>query len=117
MVTTIALEFISAQSPHFMKCLIVGLFFAIIGMFELFGVVALIPFSLKQVWDTDSMRENPPITNCGFGYKLLTSAVSFVGLIVFVIVAKKYAYRVRDGKRYNQNQVEEIVSRNLEGAA
>ena len=110
MVRTTAFEFISAQSPHFMKGLIVGLFFAIVGVFELFGAVALIPFSLKEVWDTDSMRENPPITNCGFGYILLTFAVSLVGRIVFMIVVKKYTYRVRDEEPYNQSQVEEIVS-------
>ena len=94
--------------------LIVGLFFAIIGVFELFGAVALIPFSFKEVWDTDSMRENLPITNCGFWYMLLTLTVSLVGLVVFVIVAKKYRYRVRDEKPYNQSQIEEIVSRYLE---
>ena len=67
-----------------------------------------------QGLDTTSMRENPPITNCGFGYLVFTLAVAFVGLIIFVIVAKKYTYRVRDDKPYNQSQVEEIYSRYLE---
>ena len=113
-IKTTALEFISAQSPHFMKGLIVGLFFAIIGLFELVGALALIPFSVMEVWNTASMIQNPPVPNCGFGYFVFTLAIAFLGLILFVIVAKKYTYRARDDKPYNQSQVEEIFSRYLE---
>ena len=113
-VMTTALEFISAQSPHFMKGLIVGILFAIIGVFQLIGALGLIPFSVKEIWDTASMRANPPLTNCGFAYLLFTFAVAFVGLVLFLIAAKKYTYRVRDDKPYDQSQVEEIVSRYLE---
>ena len=113
-VLTTALEFISAQSPHFMKGLIVGILFAIIGVFQLIGALGLIPFSVKEIWDTASMRANPPLTNCGFAYLLFTFAVAFVGLVLFMIAAKKYTYRVRDDKPYDQSQVEEIVSRYLE---
>ena len=113
-VMTTALEFISAQSPHFMKGLLVGILFAIIGVFRLLGAVALIPFSAKSIWATPAMIHNPPITNCGFGYLLFTLTTALVGLISFVIVAKKYTYRVRDDEPYNQSQVEEIVSRYLE---
>ena len=113
-VMTTTLEFISAQSPHFMKGLIVGILFAIIGVFQLIGTLGLIPFSVKEIWDTASMRANPPLTNCGFAYLLFTFAVAFVGLVLFLIAAKKYTYRVRDDKPYDQSQVEEIVSRYLE---
>ena len=116
-VLTTALEFISAQSPHFMKGLIVGILFAIIGVFQLIGALDLIPFSVKEIWDTASMRANPPLTNCGFAYLLFTFAVAFVGLVLFLIAAKKYTYRVRDDKPYDQSQVEEIVSRYLERPA
>ena len=108
------LEFISAQSPHFMKGLIVGLMFAIVGLFQLVGALSLLPFSLKGIWSTSSMIQNPPITNCGFGYLLFSLTVAFIGLILFVVAAKKYTYRVRDDKPYNQSQVEEIYSRYLE---
>ena len=115
-VMTTALEFISAQSPHFMKGLLVGLFFAIIGLFQLISALALIPFLTKDIWDTNSMRQNPPVTNCGFGYFIFTFIVALVGLIIFLVVAKKYSYiyRVRDDEPYTQCQVEEIVSRYLE---
>ena len=113
-VMTTTLEFISAQSPHFMKGLLVGMLFVIIGFFQLIGAFSLIPFSLRDIWFTKSMSLNPPITNCGFGYLLFTFTVALVGLILFLIVAKKYAYRVRDDRLYDQSQVEEIVSCYLE---
>ena len=59
-VMTTTLEFIAAQSPHFMKGLIIGLLFAIIGVFQMIGALALIPFSLKDIWSTTSMVQNPP---------------------------------------------------------
>ena len=113
-VVTTALEFISAQSPHFMKGLIVGLLFAIIGLFQLISAVALIPFSVEGIWSSIAMRRNPPITNCGFGYLLFTFMAALIGLVLFAVVAKKYTYRERDDKPYDQSQVEEIFSRNLE---
>ena len=113
-VMTTTLEFIAAQSPHFMKGLIIGLLFAIIGVFRMIGALALIPFSLKDIWSTTSMVQNPPITNCGFGYLLFTFVFASFGLVLFALVAKRYTYRVRDNDPYNQSQVEEIVSRYLE---
>ena len=113
-VMTTTLEFISAQSPHFMKGLLVGILFAIIGLFRLIGAVALIPFSAKVIWATARMIQKPPITNCGFGYLLFTLVIAIFGLILFVLAAKNYTYRVRDDEPYNQSQVEEIVSRYLE---
>ena len=75
-VMTTTLEFISAQSPHFMKGLLVGMLFAIIGFFQLIGALSLIPFSVRDIWFTKSMSLNPPITNCGFGYLLFTFIVA-----------------------------------------
>ena len=113
-VMTTTLEFISAQSPHFMKGLLVGMLFAIIGFFQLIGALSFIPFSVRDIWFTKSMSLNPPITNCGFGYLLFTFTIALTSFILFPIVAKKYTYRVRDDKPYDQSQVEEIVSRYLE---
>ena len=114
-VMTTALEFISAQSPHSMKGLIVGLFFAIEGLFQLISAVALIPFSVESIWASIAMRHNPPITNCGFGYLLFTFTAALIGFGLFAVAAKRYKYRERDDKPYDQSQVEEIFSRNLEG--
>ena len=113
-VKTTALEFISAQSPHFMKGLMVGLLFAIVGLFQLISAAALIPFSVENIWSSVAMKHNPPITHCGFGYFIFTFLVALIGIILFAVVAKKYTYRERDDRPYNQSQVEEIFSRNLE---
>ena len=102
LVSTTAFEFIAAQSPHSMKGLVVGLFFVISGFFELLGSIALLPFSLKHIWQSQHMKEHPPVTNCGFGYFLFTCVVATIGLILFIMVAKKYKYRERDDRPFDQ---------------
>ena len=49
-VTTSTLGFISAQSPHSMKGLLVGIFFAIQGFFQLVGYILTLPLSFHQYW-------------------------------------------------------------------
>ena len=44
MVIATTFEFISAQSPHSMKGLLVGVFFAIRGLFQFFNSIIIIPF-------------------------------------------------------------------------
>ena len=82
-------EFICAQSPHAMKGLIVGTFFAIKGVFQLLGVVVLfVPFT----------QWNLPLRfpSCGFVYYLINVAVGFAGIVSYTWVARKYRYRQRD---------------------
>ena len=107
-VTTSTLEFISAQSPHTMKGLLVGVFFAIQGFFQLIGYVATLPFSLTQHW-----TQVPPVISCGFIYLAFTSVIGLFGLILFIIAAKRYKYRKRDHENFSQNEVEEVYSRYL----
>ena len=116
LVFTTALEFISAQSPHSMKGLIVGLFITVKGLFQLLGSLALLPFSLKVIWGSEYMREHPPVTNCGFGYLLFTCVVALLGLILFSIVAKRYKYRQRDDRPYDQRFVVDVYDRYLKPA-
>ena len=101
-------EFISAQSPHSMKGLLIGVLYAIKGVYQLTSSIALIPISSDRFWSKGRMREHPPVTNCGFIYFLFTLFVALVGLIVSAIVAKQYKYRERDDRPYNQSIVEEI---------
>lgn len=90
MVITTTFEFITAQSPYAMKGLLVGMFFAIMGIFEFLGSVMLLPFYLPQYWSKEV-----PVINCGFGYLLSTCAVGTTGLVLFSIAAKSYKYRER----------------------
>ena len=110
-VITTALEFISAQSPHSMKGLIVGLFFTIKSLFQLLGSFAVIPFSLKDIWESESMIERPPVTNCGFGYLLFVCSVAFVGFVSLVVAARMYKYRERDDRPYDYQYVEDAYLR------
>ena len=107
-------EFISAQSPSAMKGLLVGVFFSIKAFFQLISGVALIPFSYRPIWDSQHMREHPPVTNCGFGYLSFTCVVALVGLVLFGAVARRYKNRERDDRPYDQRFAVDVYSRYLE---
>ena len=98
-----------------MKGFIVGVFFAIRGLFhfEILNSIIIIPFSLKHPWASGEMLENPPVTNCGFVYLLFTCVVGLIGLILFSVAAKKYKYKRRDEGMFCQHDVEEIYDRYL----
>ena len=111
--STTALEFITAQSPHSMNGFLVGLFITFQVLFRLLGSISLLPFSLKVIWRSKYMREHPPIANCGFGYFLFICVVALVGLILFLIVVKRYKYREREDRPYDQRFVIDIYDKDL----
>ena len=114
LVVTTVFEFIAAQSPHSMKGLIVGLFFTITGFFQLLSSFALLPFSFKEIWLSKHMEEHPPVTNCGFGYFLFVCVVAAIGLTLFLIAAKKYKYRERDDRPFDQRFATNFFERAIE---
>ena len=98
LVITTTFEFILAQSPHAMKGLLIGVMFTVRGIFQLLMSLAILPFSVREIWGTKWMKANPPpVTNCGFGYLLLTSVTGLVGLALFLVAMKRYKYRERAG--------------------
>ena len=99
-------EFISAQSPHSMKGLLVGIFFAIKGLFQFIGVVTIFPFAIPRIWDHINA-----VTNCGFGYYLFTIVVALIGLVVFLVVVRRYKYRQRDERPYDPRFAEQYYER------
>ena len=109
-------EFISAQSPISMNGLLVGVFLTIRAFCQLISSIALVPFSQKSIWDTASMREHPPVTNCGFGYFLFVCLVALIGVIVFLVVAKWYRLRDRDDRPYDQRFAVDVYSRYIQQA-
>ncbi len=79
-------EFICAQSPHSMKGLLIGISFAVKGVFQLIGVLGiLLPFSF---W-VSSPR-------AGLVYFSVNILISVVGVVAFTVAAKRYQYRQRD---------------------
>ena len=114
LVTTTTLEFISAQSPHSMKGVLIGLFFAIQGTFQLLGYLTTLPFSRSNLWDNNAL---PSFISCGSLYLLFTSAVGLLGFALFSVTAKWYKYRKRDDENFNQAVVEEVFIRYLSQTA
>ena len=84
-------EFICAQSPHSMKGLLIGTFFAIKGVFKLLGVFLIYaPFIIRSC----NCQDKFPFR--GFIYYLVNIVLALVGIIAFVIVSRRYQYRQRD---------------------
>ena len=82
-------EFIYAQSPHSMKGLLIGTFFAVRGTFQLLGVLLFIlPFL--------GWRSSSSFPSCGFVYYLVNILVAIIGFILFARISKNYRYRQRD---------------------
>ena len=111
LVIATAFEFISAQSPFSMKGLLIGVFFSIRAFFQLISGLALIPFTYKPLWESEHMREHPPVTSCGFDYFLFTFVVALIGLVLLSVVARKYKYRERDDRPYDQRFAVDVYDR------
>ena len=111
LVIATTLEFISAQSPQSMKGLLVGVFFAIRGLFQFLNSIVIIPLSRNQPWASREMIEHPPVTNCRFIYLALMGVTGWIGLILFSLAAKWYKYRIRDEGMFSQHDVEVVFDR------
>ena len=110
LVMVTVLEFISAQSPHSMKGLLFGVFFGIRGIFQSISSIALFPFTSRVIWGNRGLS---PIS-CLSGYFIFTVIAAMFGLILFLIVAKRYRYRQRDDRPYDQRFVIDYYSRIIE---
>ncbi len=96
-------EFICAQNPHSMKGFLIGIFFAIKGLFQLIGVLGiLLPFSFWQ----DSPR-------AGLVYFLVNILISVAGIVVFIVAAKRYQYRQRDEDCNVRKYIEEVYEKDV----
>ena len=83
-------EFICSQSPHAMKGLLIGVYFAIRGVYLLFGVGIMIPF---YFWTTH-------LFSCNLAYYLVNVFIAIVGLVVYTVAARRYKYRDRQRGDY-----------------
>ena len=92
LVYTAVFEFICSQSPHSMKGLLIGLLYAIRGLYLLLAVSLLALFSNVYPSYTVTVHH----ISCGFYYYLTNIVIGVVALLVYTCVAKRYRYRVRD---------------------
>ena len=82
-------EFICSQSPHSMKGLLIGVFFAIRGIFQFLGALLfMFPF---LDWKLSS-----PFPSCGFIYYLINIVLGLVGVVAYTWTARGYRNRQRD---------------------
>ena len=96
-------EFICAQSPHSMKGFLIGIFFAVKGLFQLIGVLGiLLPFSFSQEYN-----------RTGLFYFLLNIVISVVGVVAYVITARRYQYRQREEFCNVRKFVEEVYEKDV----
>ena len=86
LIYTSVFEFICSQSPHSMKGLLVGVLYAIRGLYQLVAALLTLPFTFA---DTSHL-------SCGFYFYLVNIVIGLVAVLVYVWVAKRYRYRVRD---------------------
>ena len=82
-----SLEFIIAQSPHEMRGLMVGLWYAAIGLGYVIDINGKYPFNCKE----DIVCQN-------LYYYVMKSAVILIIFILFVFLAKRYKLRVRENE-------------------
>ena len=94
-------EFICAQSPHAMKGMLIGLSFAMKGLFQLLG------FALGML----ILFINKCFLSCAIDFYILTLVVGVVGLAVYVYVARKYKLRERDEPCHVHRFVEDYYSK------
>ena len=84
LILTTSLEFIIAQSPHQMRGLMVGLWYAANGLGCVIVIIGRYPFKCKE----DIFCQD-------IYYYVMKSAVILIILILFVVLAKHYKLRVR----------------------
>ena len=100
-------EFICSQSPHSMKGLLIGLLYAIKGLYQVLrhsscgtlccGLHLSFPSTGKQL-------------SCGFYYYLANIVIGLIAVLVYMWVAKKYRYRERDEPCNVRRYAEEYYS-------
>ena len=97
------LQFICAQSPHSMKGMVIGLYFAMKG----------ISIGISSIITEQSIFSfiHQSFPSCGMYYYLMIIGVGVVGFLIFVFVAKRYKYRKRDEICHVYRYAEEYYSR------
>ena len=101
------LEFISAQSPHTMKGLLLGVFYHCRGIYSLIGNIAVFPFTFQ----ISNWSQHSPFLECGFLFYIYNSLLGVVFIVVAIAAFKRYRYRQREDKPYDHRYVEEYYGK------
>lgn len=106
-IQTSFLEFVCAQSPHSMKGMLIGLSYAIKGLFQMMGTIFILFFSFQPT-------SSP---SCGFYYYTANIVIGLVIFAIFSYVAKRYKYRERDEPYRIHQYAEKYYSETLNSPA
>ena len=90
LIYTAVFEFICSQSPHSMKGLLIGLLYAIKGLYQVLATLFVVPFAVGYLHHTSEHF------SCGFSYYLVNIVVGLIAVAVYISVARGYRYRERD---------------------
>ena len=94
LIYTAVFEFICSQSPHSMKGLLIGLLYAIKGLYQLLATILVVPFAVGY----SAHPNHPKIPNhfaqisCGFYYYLVNIIIGLIAVLTYMWVADKYKY-------------------------
>ena len=91
LIYTAVFEFICSQSPHSMKGLLIGLLYAIKGLYQLLATLLVVPFTVGY-----SHPSHVGQMSCGFYYYLVNIVIGLIAVLMYMWVTKKYKYRERD---------------------
>jgi len=86
-----------------MRGLLLGLFFAVQGLFSLLAVIIQYIFSWRPVLSYS-------LYSCSFWYYLIIVILGGLGLCLYVLVAYKYKRRKRDDVFHQVGMIEEYYS-------
>ena len=88
-----------------MKGLLIGLLYAIKGLYQLLSTVLLAPYL-----GVEYSNKYSPSPSCGFYYYLVNIVLGVIAVLVYVWVAKRYRYRERDEPCNIRRYAEEYYS-------
>jgi peptide/histidine transporter 3/4 len=97
-------EFICSQSPHPMKGLLIGLFYAIKGLNQSLATLLVVPIIGMEI-----KKFLFPIS-CGFFYYLVNILLGVIAVLIFVWMAKTYRHRKRNEPSNVYRYAEEYYS-------
>ena len=106
LIYTAVFEFICSQSPHSMKGLLIGLLYAIKGLYQLLATILVVPFAVGY----SSHPDHPKVPNrfaqisCGFYYYLVNIVIGLIAVLTYMWVADKYKYCNRCVEEPNQRR-------------
>ena len=83
LLTVTVLEFISAQGPHTMKGILLGMFYAFRGVSIMLGCVFTLPFMQESLW-----AGHNGVFDCGFFYYPYNTVLGVARLLAFVAAAR-----------------------------